>query len=133
MKKFKVTTLAVLIMMLFLACKKQEGTGGRATIKGKIWVEDWSTGFMVKNGEYAGADEDVYIIYGDAVSYGDKIKASYDGQFEFNYLRTGKYKIYVYSKDKTLQSQSGDTAFVKEIEITSRKQTVTLDQITIYK
>lgn len=133
MKAHKIIALVVLTALIAAACKKQEGPGGRATIKGKIWVEDWNTGFTLKNGEYAGSDEDVYIIYGDAVSYGDKIKASYDGQFEFNYLRTGKYKVYVYSKDKTLHSQSGDTAFVREVEITSRKQTVTLDQITIYK
>ncbi|MCC6370754.1 MAG: hypothetical protein IT236_07115, partial [Bacteroidia bacterium] len=121
------------LLLGIFSCKKEAGEGGRATIKGKIWAQDWNAGFTVKNGEYAATDEDVYIIYGNNVSYGDKVKTNYNGEFEFKYLRTGKYTIYVYSKDNTLKSQSGDTVFVKEVNITSKKQTVTLDQITIYK
>jgi hypothetical protein len=74
----------------------------------------------------------VFILYGDAVSYSDKTRANYNGEYEFKYLRPGKYKIYVYSKDKTLQSKSGDVSIIKEVEITSKKQTVTVEQITIY-
>lgn len=121
------------LTVLVSSCKKTAGEGGRASIKGKVWVEDWNTGFTLKNGEYAGADEDVYIIYGNEVSYGDKVKTTYNGEFEFKYLRTGTYKVYVYSKDKTLHSISGDTAFVKEITIGSKKQTIALETFTIYK
>jgi hypothetical protein len=123
----------LLIAFLFNSCKKLPGEGGYAAIKGKVWVEDWNAGFTIKNGEYAGADEDVYILYGDAVSYSDRTRANYKGEFEFKYLRKGKYTIYVYSKDKTLQSKSGDVAIVKELEISERKQTVEMDLITIYK
>ncbi len=129
---FKIA-LMILILAISNACKKSAGEGGQASIQGKIWVEDWNTSFTIKNGEYAGADEDVYIIYGNNLSYGDKIKSSYNGEFEFKYLRTGKYKVYVYSKDKTLTSASGDTVMVKEIEITSKKQRLSLDQFVIYK
>lgn len=87
---------------------------------------------QLKTEKYAGYDEDVYILYGDAVSYSNKTKANYNGEFEFKYLRKGKYKIYVYSKDNTLQSKSGDVAVIKEIEITENKQTKELEQITIY-
>lgn len=126
-------TIACLLLAALCACKKAAGEGGRASIRGKVMVEDWNVAFTIKNGEYAGTDEDVYIIYGDHISYDDKVKTNYNGEFEFKYLRTGKYRIYVYSKDKSLQAQSGDTSIVKELEITSRKQTLTLDQITIYK
>ena len=128
---FKSTILFIFLVSLS-ACKKAAGEGGTSTIKGKIWVEDWNNAFTIKNGEYAGYDEDVYILYGDAVSYSDKTKANYNGEFEFKYLRKGKYKIYVYSKDNTLQSKSGDVAVIKEIEITENKQTKELEQITIY-
>jgi len=117
----------------FYSCKKPAGEGGNSSIKGKIWVEDWNSGFTIKNGEYAGADEDVFILYGDAVSYSEKTRANYNGEFEFKYLRKGKYTIYVFSKDKTLQSQSGDTSVVRQVEITAKKQVITLDQINIYK
>jgi hypothetical protein len=125
--------LFFLILALSNACKKTAGEGGQSSIKGKVWVEDWNAAFTIKNGEYAGADEDVYIIYGNNVSYGDKLKTSYNGEFEFKFLRKGKYKIYVYSKDKTLRSFSGDTSFVKEIEVTSKKQNISLEQFIIYK
>lgn len=124
---------AILIIVNLFSCKKTAGEGGNATIKGKLWVEDWNNAFTIKNGEYAGYDEDVYILYGDAVSYSEKTKANYNGEFEFKYLRKGKYTVYVYSKDETLQSKSGDISIVKEIEITNKKETKELDQIIIYK
>jgi hypothetical protein len=125
--------LFVFLCLGILSCKKPAGEGGTSTIKGKVWVEDWNTAFTIKNGEYAGADEDVYIIYGDQVNYGDRIRTNYNGEFEFKYLNKGKYKVYVYSKDKTLTSQSGDTYVLKEVEITKNKQVVDIEQITIYK
>ncbi len=122
----------LLFVVTLFSCRKEAGEGGTSTIKGKIWVEDWNNAFTIKNGEYAGYDEDVYILYGDAVSYSEKTKANPDGEFEFKYLRKGKYKIYVYSKDKTLQSKSGDVSIIKEVEITGKKQTKEIEQITIY-
>ena len=125
---------AVLLVTVFLgSCKKPAGEGGKNTIKGSLWVEDWNSSFTIKNSEYAAYDEDVYIIYGDDISYSDKTKSNYNGEFEFKYLRKGKYKIYVYSKDKTLTQPSGETSIVQEVEITDKKGTKTLDKIIIYK
>jgi hypothetical protein len=135
MKRFfkpLVVLTVIFAALLTFSCKKPAGEGGKSSIKGSIWVEDWNSGFTVKNGEYAGADQDVYIVYGDEVGYSDKTTTDYNGEFEFRYLRKGKYKIYVYSKDKTLTSPSGETSVVKEVEITGKKQVITLDQIIIY-
>ncbi len=131
--KLLLQTTALLIVLLIGGCKKTAGEGGNSIIKGNVWVEDWNSSFNVKNGEYAGYDEDVYILYGDAVSYSEKTKANYNGEYEFKYLRPGNYKIYVYSKDKTLQSKSGDVVILKEMEIKKKKEIVTVEQITIYK
>jgi hypothetical protein len=125
--------LILFAIALLSACKKSPGEGGKTSVKGKIIVEDWNGAFTVKNGEYTGADEDVYIVYGDHVGYDDRTRADYNGEFEFKYLRKGKYKIYVYSEDKTLQSKSGNVAVVKEVELSGKKGTITLEQITIYK
>lgn len=130
--KLTIIALSVLFLMAFVSCEKTAGEGGNSAIRGSLWVEDWNSSFTIKNGEYAGYDLDVYIIYGDGVNYSDKTKTNYNGEFEFKYLRKGKYTIYVYSKDKTLQSKSGDVSIVKEVEITDKKQTVKMDQITIY-
>ncbi len=127
-------TLAVLIIALnVVSCKKPAGEGGKVTLRGSVLVEDWNSSFTIKNSEYPGYDEDVYIIYGDDGGYSDRTRANYNGEYEFKYLRKGKYKIYVYSKDKTLTQPSGETSVVKEVEITEKKGVKTVDQIIIYK
>ena len=132
-RSFKFLATLVVIAVLISSCKKPAGEGGKSSIKGSVWVEDWNSSFTIKNSEYAAYDEDVYIIYGDDVSYSDKTKSNYNGEYEFKYLRKGKYKIYVYSKDKTLTQPSGETSIVKEVEITEKKGVKTVDQIIIYK
>ncbi|MGE0566352.1 MAG: hypothetical protein AB7O73_00260 [Bacteroidia bacterium] len=131
--KIKLSLIIIISALSIVSCKKTAGEGGKASIYGTIIEEDWNSGFTTLNGIYAGSDRDVYIIYGDEINYGDKVTTNYKGEYEFNYLRKGKYKVYIYSKDKTLKSQSGDTVFVKEVEITGKKQKITIDPITIYK
>lgn len=128
----KISSIIIAIVLIISSCKKSAGEGGKASIYGKVWVENWNGSFTVLNGEYAGADVDVYIIYGDETNYGDKQTTNYKGEFEFKYLRKGKYKVYVYSQDNTLTSQSGDTVVVKEIEIKDKKEKANLGTITIF-
>ena len=141
MKK-KITFLFVASIALVLAsCKKPAGEGGRATITGKIWVENYSTlnnigSTYTFKGEFAGADEDVYIIYGDDLSYGNKTKSGPDGVFEFKYLRKGDYKVYVQSKDTTRASYfygSGIKTVSVDVTIGDKKETVTTENLVIYK
>jgi len=132
MKKIIFAALILITALTFNSCKKEAGEGGNSSITGKIWVEDYNATFTTLQGQYAGADEDVYIIYGDNTSYGDKIKASPDGSFEFKYLRKGNYTIYVYSKDKTLTSPSGKVTVKVNATISKKKETVDVGKITIY-
>ncbi len=77
----------------------------------------------------------VYIQYGDDVNYGDRIRTNYEGKFEFNYLRPGKYKIYTYSKDPTDTDNIDPNemmAVIQEVELTDKKQVVELDTMVIY-
>lgn len=138
----KVTLLlAVPLTLLISSCSKPAGEGGRATIKGKIWVENYNalnsmSDIYFLKGEYAGADEDVYIIYGDDVSYGNKVKSGPDGVFEFKYLRKGDYRIYVKSKDTTRASYfygSGIKTVDVSVTIGDKKETVETENLTIYK
>ena len=133
----KITRITLLLMVATFAtlvsCKKPEGEGGNCTINGTVWMQDYNSTFTVLEAEYAATDEWVYIIYGDEVNYGDRVRTNYKGEFEFKYLRQGNYKVYVYSKDSTLQSPSGQTAMVKEVNLNKNKQTLSLDVITIFK
>lgn len=132
MKTLNKSIFFLFMATLFMACEKPEGEGGKATIKGSVWTEDWNTTFTVLQSEYAAADIEVYIIYGNNTSYSERIRANYNGEYEFKFLREGNYKIYVYSKDKSLQSPSGQIAIVKDVKISKKKETVTVDRITIY-
>lgn len=119
---------AIFFGTLFNSCKKEAGSGGSSTITGRIWVKDYPGPL-----EYGGLDEDVYLIYGDDVSYSDRVRANYDGYYEFKFLRKGDYKIYVYSADITGTINSGKEAIIKEVSITKNKQTVEVPTITINK
>lgn len=127
-------TLLLLALLFLFGCKKTAGEGGKASITGKIWVEDWDSNFLVKKYEFPGLDEDVYIVYGDHLSHDDKVQTNYNGEFEFKYLRKGKYKVYVFSdKKQTSTSQSDKEAIVFELEIKSTKGKIDLGTITILK
>ncbi|MCG9879090.1 MAG: hypothetical protein MH472_00685 [Bacteroidia bacterium] len=128
----KILALIAFLILTQFSCKKPEGEGGSASIKGKVWIQKYNGTFSRLEAEYAGADEWVYIIYGNETSYGDRIRTNYNGEFEFRFLRKGNYKLYAYSKDSTFKSPSGIVAVVKEVEIKERKETVDAGQITIF-
>ncbi len=125
--------LSLFVVLLFLSCSKEEGEGGRASISGKLIIQEYNNDFSIKKNKYAAADENVYIVYGDGDYYNDKTKTNYDGTFKFNYLRKGTYSIFVYSDDSTGEEESGKTTLWKTVEIKDTKQELVLDDITIAK
>jgi len=133
-KLFKKSLLIVILtVFIFTSCKKEPGEGGTATVTGKVWVERYNSTFAQLLLEHPGEDEDVYIVYGNNEGYDDRTRADYNGVYRFNFLRQGKYKIYVYSKDSTKQSPSGKTAVIREFEITKNKEVIEIPKITIFK
>jgi hypothetical protein len=131
LKKFIINSaiLAVLVSLI-VSCEKDPGDGGNNSITGYVHVTDYNATFLIEQGQYPGADEDVYIIYGDDISYGDRIRTGPDGRFEFKYLREGKYTVYVYSEDTTL---SGNSVVKVPVEIKGKNKTVDTDTIHIKK
>lgn len=121
------------LVVIVSSCTKEAGEGGNSSIIGKVYVKDYNSSFSTINAEYYGADEDVYIIYGNDVSYGNKTKSSFDGSYEFKFLREGAYKIYTYSKDSTLKSQSGTIPVIQDVEITKTKQELIIPDLIIAK
>lgn len=133
MKKSILKLVAItVVIFVFNSCKKEAGEGGNSSIRGKVWVVNYNATFTSINNEYVGADEYVYIIYGSDVSYGDRTKTNPEGAFEFKYLREGSYTVYVYSKDKTQASPSGQVAVKVGTNISKEEQVVDLGTITIY-
>jgi hypothetical protein len=129
-------TILLFILLAFAACEKDEGRGGNSSIIGNVHVREWSDpAFSALLSEHAGFDEKVYIIYGDETGVGDNADTGPDGNYEFKFLRKGKYKIFVISDDSVHATPFyvPDTVFTKEVEITDKKQTVNAGTFTIYK
>lgn len=115
----------------FFSCSKYEGQGGAATLKGVVIEQRYnSLGNVIAS--YPAPDQDVYIIYGsENTFYDDDIKTSFDGSYEFRYLRKGTYKIFVYEDCNSCPS--GQKEVLKEVEITEKNQELILDTIYIKK
>lgn len=127
---YKILFLSLLCLSFF-SCKKPAGTGGNSSIKGTVWVKDYSKSFVLQH-EYPGVDVEVYIIYGDDVTHGDKVNTNSNGEFEFKYLRKGNYKVYAIG-DERIGSSSDvrDVAVSLDVSISQNKATVDAGQITI--
>jgi hypothetical protein len=128
----KILSLILIGFGLF-SCKKQPGEGGFASIEGKVYVKNYDIYFSILTSQYYLPAETVYIIYGDGTEIGNTVKTSYDGSFKFNYLRKGKYKIYVLGKDSSLANRSNPKTELLEITITEKKQKKVLDDLIILK
>ena len=126
--------LAFILSFSISGCQKNAGVGGDASIRGKVFVRHYNTTFSTLISSYYGPDIYVYIIYGDDISYGDKTNTGFDGKFEFKYLRKGKYKLYVYSENYNFMTGFiKDSAIVKQVEITDKKQDVDAGTFEIVK
>lgn len=125
--------LSLVIPAVFMvSCSKDPGDGGSAGIRGKVFAKYYDDAFTAKIGEGYAPDQDVYLIYGDDATFSDHVQTSYNGTYEFTYLRKGTYKVYTYSKDSTLTIPSGKYAVIAEVEITSNKQTVEVIDLEIF-
>lgn len=134
-----ITKLLVGALFLLTACEKEAGEGGTSSIKGSVWVKNYNADFTNLKNEYPGIGEDVYIIYGDGISYGDRIETNHKGEYEFEYLNEGTYTVYVYSKDSAAVSACAggcpgiaDTVIVQQVEINSKRQVVEVPTFTVY-
>ncbi len=119
------------MVTILTSCKKEEGEGGTSSIIGKVYVKDYNDTFTVLEDEYYGQEVDVYIIYGDDVSFGDRTRTNYDGTYEFKYLRKGTYHVYAYSKDSTLQSNAL-VPVIQTVEISKNSQEVQVSDLVVF-
>ena len=125
--------LVVLLLTVSFSCSKEAGEGGNSTIYGKMTTYNYNAEFTNLRGVYPSADEDVYIIYGNDRSYSERVRTSYEGVYEFKYLRPGDYTIYAYSKDSTLTLVSEMVAVIRKVTITENKQSVEAEEIKIFR
>jgi hypothetical protein len=120
-------------IILSSSCKKGPGEGGTSSIRGKVLMLDYNGNYPVLDTSYYKEEEDVYIVYGEGDTYDDRFRTSYDGSYEFKYLRKGTYKVFVYSDDSTGLSPSGKITVVQTIDIDKNKETYDVPDLVIVK
>lgn len=112
-----------LVTMAVNSCKKTPGEGGNAQIKGTYWVRNYDPFFTIVQGRYPAVNTTVYIFFGDDVSPGTSTKTNSNGEFEFKYLRKGKYRIVAYSKQfQSTTATPNEYAIETIVNITKRKE-----------
>lgn len=118
----------VTILLLLQSCSKEEGFGGLATIRGKVFGQNFNQNGVLIAENYIG-DVRVYISkHEDPIPFGD-VRSSYDGSYEFEFLHEGKYDIWVFGDcDFCPWDQMFDK---KTVEITSKRQTVEVEDLVI--
>jgi hypothetical protein len=132
------TSLFFLLLFLILAvyaCKKPPGPGGRATVKGKIFVKGFdNTQQYLLSQEYA-PGETVYIIYGTNSVVGNSVKTTTDGSYQFLYLNKGHYTVFANSLDTSIKVKGNKKMLpvTQEFDITGNTQTINLPDIIINK
>jgi len=131
MKNGLIIFFSILLLSFSNSCKKVEGPGGGAVIKGIIQEQKYNAlGNIIA--EYPGANQSVYLIYGTTDQfYDDDIKTSYDGSFVFNYLQKGTYTLFVYEDD--INQPSGKNVVKQTFEITDKSEVKDLGTINIEK
>lgn len=118
---------------LFFSCTQPEGIGGNSHIKGKIMVKYYNNDFseLLSDQIEPAKDEDVYLLFGNDSVVGEDVKTSFTGDFEFEYLWPGNYKLYYYSDDTTGQSTE-PVAIIKEFTL-GKNETLDLGNLIINK
>jgi len=124
--------IAGALLFAISSCSKEEGSGGMSEILGKVWVKNYNADFSILNDSYWAEEEDVYLIYGSDSIYSERFKTNYDGSYRFEYLQQGTYTVYVYSKDRTLESASGRVIKSETVTISKNGNTVVVPTITIF-
>jgi hypothetical protein len=104
LKKYILLSICFIIIANVVGCKKTPGEGGNASIKGTYWERNHDQFFTYVTGRYPSVNTSVYLFFGDDISPGTSTKTNSNGDFEFKYLRKGKYRVVAYSKQ--LQSTS---------------------------
>jgi hypothetical protein len=126
----KFLKIGILCSVLFAinSCKKDPGPGGLATVKGKVFAIDITTAGNVKDSGYI-AEQKVYISVSGDADFFDSKRTSYDGSYEFNWLRKGTYDVWSFSDCDTCVWKQQKV--LKTVEVGSKKATVTVDDLKI--
>ena len=91
--------LMALMGFLAVSCEKSEGLGGTGSIAGTIIEQFYNDDFSDLIHSAPAVDEDVFILFGNDETPGDRVITGTSGEFRFDYLYPGTYSVYFKSQD----------------------------------
>lgn len=110
---------------------------GHAIIKGSVKMIDYVNESVYPNlvvkDTYPAQEQEIYLTYNHADFYQERIRTDENGQFVFNNLLKGHYKIVVYSENVQDTNKKALIPVISELEITDTFQQITMDTLTIEK
>ena len=119
---------AVWCALTLASCSKEEGEGGLATIRGKVYGYDYNSMGVLHDSGYVGGVR-VYISFGDHTWVDEDTRTSSSGEFAFQGLQEGSYKLFVVSECDSCNFNS--EYIIQHAEITSSDQELWLPDFVI--
>lgn len=123
--------LFAVMLLFFSSCSQEEGIGGSSHIKGVLIEKYYNNDMSVFQYESPAKDEDIFIVFGEDSYVGENTSTNFTGDFQFQYLWPGDYKLYYYSDDTTSNS-SIDLEVVHNISL-AKNETLLLNTLYTYK
>ncbi|MDN5202231.1 hypothetical protein QQ008_12675 [Fulvivirgaceae bacterium BMA10] len=130
-KEILATVFVLVTLILLVSCAQDEGFGGNSHIKGKLVQQTYNDDFSLLLAEGPAKDENVFLQFGKKTVIGEKTESSYSGDFEFNNLWPGEYKIYYYSDDPDM-IELEKKEMIEEITL-GKGETLDLGELIVYK
>ena len=128
--KLFVSLCAIFFSVIFFSsCKKEPGDGGLATIKGKVFSYKLDQQYAVDSNYRS--DERVYLSYGDHTWIDDDTRTSYTGEYIFQWLQPGDYKVWVLSDCNVCPPER--QMDIIDVTINKRKETIELRDLIHYR
>ncbi|HEY0976680.1 MAG TPA: hypothetical protein VGE21_04360 [Flavobacteriales bacterium] len=115
----KALLLPLSFCLLLSACKKEEGEGGKAEIRGFVTRKDGLNGTP-----YPYMDQRVFIVYGDNDFYDDDVRTDGTGKYVFRWLRKGDYTVYTFGECQGSDCPGGTVQISRQVSIDGRKDVV---------
>lgn len=123
------TLLIIAALMVTAGCDQGEGYGGTSSITGKVVTRYYNDDYSAVIREAPAVDEQVFLLFGDSESVGDRVESGPTGSFEFLYLQPGTYTVYFTSRD-TAYASKVETVVSAEVELNAGAD---MDIGTLYK
>jgi hypothetical protein len=124
-----IVLLAAALVCCISSCTKEPGTGGLATIRGKVKAYDVNILGDKVDSAYL-SDVRVFISYGDHTWVDDDVRTSYTGEFAFEWLQKGEYTIWtVHDCNGCPWDKQPDTL---KVNIDKRRETVEVRDLIYY-